>query len=74
VFGLPHERLGEEVACVIMLKPDMNLSADDVRSHVTKSLAGFKVPSRIAFVLEPLPRNASGKILKRELRDNFPTE
>jgi long-chain acyl-CoA synthetase len=74
VFGLPHERLGEEVACVIMLKPDMNLSADDVRSHVAKSLAGFKVPSRIAFVLEPLPRNASGKILKRELRDNFPTE
>jgi long-chain acyl-CoA synthetase len=45
-----------------------------VRAHVAKNLAGFKVPSRIAFVLEPLPRNASGKILKRELRDNFPTE
>ena len=74
VFGLPHERLGEEVACVIMLKPGMTLNADEVRAHVAKNLAGFKVPSRIAFVLEPLPRNASGKILKRELRDTFPSE
>jgi long-chain acyl-CoA synthetase len=74
VFGLPHERLGEEVACVIMLKPGVTLNADEVRAHVAKNLAGFKVPSRIAFVLEPLPRNASGKILKRELRDTFPSE
>ena len=74
VFGLPHERLGEEVACVIMLKPGMTLNSDEVRAHVAKNLAGFKVPSRIAFVLEPLPRNASGKILKRELRDTFPSE
>jgi long-chain acyl-CoA synthetase len=74
VFGLPHERLGEEVACVIMLKPGMSLTAEDVRAHVAKNLAGFKVPSRIAFVSEPLPRNASGKILKRELRDTFPSQ
>jgi long-chain acyl-CoA synthetase len=57
-----------------MLKPDMSLTAEDVRTHVAKNLAAFKVPSRIAFVSDPLPRNASGKILKRELRDTFPPE
>lgn len=74
VFGLPHERLGEEVACVVMLKPGATLDAEALRTHVAKGLAGFKVPSRVAFVREPLPRNASGKILKRELRDSFPQE
>jgi len=52
----------------------VTLNADEVRAHVAKNLAGFKVPSRIAFVSDPLPRNASGKILKRELRDTFPSE
>ena len=52
----------------------MSLTAEGVRIHVAKNLAAFKVPSRIAFVSDPLPRNASGKILKRELRDTFPPE
>ena len=74
VFGLPHERLGEELACAVMLKPDHELDVDTLRSHVATMLASFKVPSRVVFVTEPLPRNASGKILKRELRDTFPQD
>jgi len=57
-----------------MLKPDHELDVDTLRSHVATMLASFKVPSRVVFVTEPLPRNASGKILKRELRDTFPQD
>jgi long-chain acyl-CoA synthetase len=68
VFGVPHERLGEEVAAAVMLKPGMVLTADELRSFVGKSLASFKVPTHIVFRNDPLPRNASGKMLKRELQ------
>jgi long-chain acyl-CoA synthetase len=71
VLGIPHERLGEEVAAVVMLRPDADLSADELQAHLREHIASFKVPSRIAFADEQLPRNASGKILKRELRDVF---
>ena len=67
VFGLPDERLGEVVACVVMLKPGQRLSADELRLHLAPRLANFKVPTRIAFTDEPLPRNAAGKFLKREM-------
>ena len=69
VFGLPHERLGEEVAAAIHLRPGMALSEDELRSHVAKRIAGFKIPSVIEWKHEQLPRNPAGKILKRELRD-----
>ena len=71
VFGLPHERLGEEVACMVHLKADASLDVETLQAHLRERLAGFKVPSRIAFTAESLPRNASGKILKRELREGF---
>ena len=71
VFGVPHERLGEEVACVILRQPDAELDADTLRDFLAESLAPFKVPSRIAFAEQQLPRNASGKILKRTLRDAY---
>ncbi|WP_411082688.1 class I adenylate-forming enzyme family protein [Streptomyces sp. cmx-18-6] len=47
---------------------DPQVTADALREHVGRSLAGFKVPARVLFTEEPLPRNATGKILKRELR------
>ena len=65
VFGVPHERLGEEVACVILRQPGSDLDADALQDFLAESVAPFKVPSRIAFADEQLPRNASGKILKR---------
>jgi long-chain acyl-CoA synthetase len=67
VFGLEHERLGEEVACAVMLRPEARLSEDELRTHLSTRLASFKVPTRIAFTNEPLPRNAAGKFLKREM-------
>jgi long-chain acyl-CoA synthetase len=71
VFGLPDERLGEEVACVVMLKPGMTLSEDELRTSLQAKLAAFKVPTRVAFTREPLPRNPAGKFLKREMRSYF---
>jgi long-chain acyl-CoA synthetase len=71
VFGIPHERLGEEVACVVMLRAGAELTDDELRNHVSIRLAGFKVPTRIAFTNEPLPRNPAGKFLKRELKTKY---
>jgi long-chain acyl-CoA synthetase len=67
VFGLPDERLGEVVAAVVMVKPGQHLSEDELRVHLQGRLANFKVPTRVAFTDTPLPRNAPGKLLKREM-------
>ena len=71
VFGVPHHRLGEEVACVINRRPESRLDADELREFLTNRVSVFKIPSRIAFSEDRLPRNPSGKILKRELRDTY---
>ncbi len=71
VFGTPHDRLGEEVAAAIYLKPGERLEADTLRKHLEAHIAGFKIPTLIEIREEPLPRNASGKILKRTLRDEL---
>ena len=68
VFGVPDERLGEEVAAVLVLRPDAELTADELRSFLSTSLAKHKIPAHIWFRDEPIPRNANGKFLKRELR------
>jgi acyl-CoA synthetase (AMP-forming)/AMP-acid ligase II len=70
VFGVPDERLGESIAAVVMVKPNMRLTSDDVRAHVAKHLARFKVPEHVWIRSEQLPRIASGKIYKRGLRDD----
>jgi long-chain acyl-CoA synthetase len=71
VFGVPHARLGEEVAAVVVPRAGVPVTADELREHVGERLAPFKVPSRIAVWREPLPRNPAGKVLKRDLRDRF---
>jgi long-chain acyl-CoA synthetase len=71
VFGVPHERLGEEVAAAVMPRAGAHLTVEQLQAHVGERLAPFKVPSVITIVETPLPRNASGKILKRELRDQL---
>ena len=71
VFGVEHERLGEEVACVINLKEGMTLSEDDLKEQLIARIAPFKIPSRVVFSEERLPRNPSGKFLKRELREKY---
>jgi long-chain acyl-CoA synthetase len=68
VFGIPDERLGEEVAVVLVLRPGKTLGEDELRTFLGATLAKHKIPSKIWFRDEPIPRNASGKFLKRELR------
>jgi len=70
-IGIPDERLGEEVGAVIRVRDGAQLSDDEVRAHVAARLASFKVPSRIWIVQDELPRNAAGKVLKRELRETL---
>ena len=71
VVGIPHKVLGEEVGAVVQTKPGKSVTEDELRAHVASVLAAFKVPVKILFQDEPLPRNANGKILKPVLREMF---
>ncbi|MEQ3649539.1 class I adenylate-forming enzyme family protein [Hyphomonas sp.] len=71
VVGIPHKILGEEVGAVVQLKPGMHVTEDELRAHAASHLAAFKVPVKVHFMTEPLPRNANGKILKPVLREQF---
>ena len=71
VFGVPHERLGEEVAAAVVPRAGETVTAAELQAHVGERLAPFKVPSRIAVRAQPLPRNPAGKVLKRDLRGSF---
>ena len=68
VFGVPDERLGEEVATAIVLRPGASLTAEELSVFLAATLARHKIPSKIWFRDEPIPRNANGKFVKRELR------
>jgi long-chain acyl-CoA synthetase len=74
VFGLPHRLLGEEVAAAVKVRNGSSLGEDELRAHAAARLARFKVPVRIAVAEVDLPRNANGKILKRELRETMVAE
>ena len=68
VFGIPDERLGEEVAAAIVLRPGASLDADGLRAFLDGTIARHKIPATVWVRQEPLPRNASGKFLKKDLR------
>jgi fatty-acyl-CoA synthase len=70
IIGVPNERWGEVGMAIIVRKPNQALEEGDVIRHCLGKLAKFKVPQSVAFV-EVLPRNATGKVLKRELRTQF---
>jgi acyl-CoA synthetase (AMP-forming)/AMP-acid ligase II len=74
LIGLPHRVLGEEPAAVVHLKPGAEASEAELQDWVRARLAAFKVPVAIRFVDDVLPRNAQGKILKRELHSLFAQE
>jgi long-chain acyl-CoA synthetase len=69
VIGVPSQLYGEEVAAVVQLRDGKELAARDLQEHAAAGLASFKVPSVVFFWDSPLPRNAAGKVLKRELRE-----
>jgi long-chain acyl-CoA synthetase len=66
VLGVPDERLGERVAAVVEAAPGAEVDVDEVRAHLLANLARYKVPEHIA-VVDALPRNAMGKIVRTEL-------
>ena len=70
VIGVPDDRWGEVGKAVIVLTPAAMLGRDDITAHCVANLAKYKVPKSIEFI-DVLPRNASGKVLKRDLRDRF---
>jgi acyl-coenzyme A synthetase/AMP-(fatty) acid ligase len=72
VYGVAHPTLGEEVAAAVRTAPGAPRDADALRAAVTERVAGFAAPTRIAWFDGPLPRTATGKVLKRELRDRHP--
>ncbi|HET6953292.1 MAG TPA: class I adenylate-forming enzyme family protein [Acidimicrobiales bacterium] len=68
IIGTPHPELGEEVKAVVQVEAGHDLTEDDVRAWVRAELADFKVPAHVEIRTDPLPRNASGKLLKNVLR------
>lgn len=70
VFGIPDEEFGESLAAAVELTPGAHLTAQDVQNYLASKLARYKVPKRVDFHAS-LPRQDSGKIFKRHLRDPF---
>lgn len=70
VFGIPDEEFGESVMAVVQPMPGTTLTADELRTELRKVLTSYKVPRRIDFA-DALPREDSGKIFKRKLREPF---
>ena len=71
VFGVPDDRLGEEVGVAIYLHPGSSLTAEELQEFLGASIAKHKVPRYIWILDEQLPRNASGKFLKRDLKERL---
>ncbi|WP_213980119.1 class I adenylate-forming enzyme family protein [Sphingomonas sp. dw_22] len=74
LVGVPHRTLGEEPVAVVHLAPGASASEAELQDWVRERLAGFKVPVAVRFVAEVLPRNANGKILKKDLKALFVDE
>jgi fatty-acyl-CoA synthase len=70
VIGVPHPTWVEAVCAVVVVKSGQQLAEDDVVAHCSKHMASFKTPKAVVFV-DSLPKNPSGKLLKRELRQRF---
>ncbi len=70
VFGVPHERLGEEVGVAILVNDGMTLTPEELWAFLDIKIAKFKIPTQVVIMSEPLPRNAAGKFLKRELQQH----
>lgn len=74
VFGLPDERLGEIVGAAIVLREGAEMTSQDLRDFLAGHLAAFKIPAHTWFRAEQLPRIASGKIFKRQLKADYAAE
>jgi fatty-acyl-CoA synthase len=70
VFGVPHPVWVEAVVAAVVTRDGVDASADELITHCRRHLAGYKTPKHVYFV-ESLPKNPSGKLLKRDLRMRF---
>jgi acyl-CoA synthetase (AMP-forming)/AMP-acid ligase II len=70
VVGVPDEKWGEAVKAIVVMKPGKNATGSDIINFTRERIAGFKTPKTVEFI-QALPRNASGKILRRHLRDPY---
>ena len=71
MFGLPDVRLGETVGAVVTVRAGAALNAEQLQGFLREHLAAFKVPQRVWLQEQPLPRIASGKIFKRQLKAQY---
>jgi long-chain acyl-CoA synthetase len=70
VFGIPDDEFGESLCAVVQPQPGANLTEADVKTFLRSKVAGYKVPKRVEFKTD-LPREDSGKIFKRKLREPY---
>jgi long-chain acyl-CoA synthetase len=73
VVAVPHPSLGEVPGAVVSIRAGATATEAELRSHVSHQLAPYKVPVSVVLWSDPLPRNAAGKLLKRDLRYLFDT-
>ena len=66
VIGVPHNQLGEEVGAAVVVKPGATVTADQLQAYVKENVAAYKYP-RVLWLVDALPKTATGKILKREI-------
>jgi acyl-CoA synthetase (AMP-forming)/AMP-acid ligase II len=70
VIGVPDDKWGESVRAIVVKKPGAEVSADEIIAYARERIAGYKTPKSVEFI-DVLPRNASGKILRRQLREPY---
>jgi fatty-acyl-CoA synthase len=68
MIGVPDADFGQRLRAFVVVADGAQVSVDDIKAHVKANLARYKVPREIVF-LDELPRNATGKVLKRELAE-----
>ena len=72
VIGIPHDKWGEAVMAVVILKEGSHAAEEDIINHCRDKMAGYKKPKAVKFIPQnQMPRTASGKIIHRKLRDMF---
>jgi fatty-acyl-CoA synthase len=70
VIGVPDDKCGEAVRAIVVLKTGVEFDASEIIDHARARIAGYKLPKSVDFV-ESIPRNPSGKILRRHLREPY---
>lgn len=71
VIGIPSDQWGESVHAIVILHPDVSVSAEELQEHCHELIAGYKCPRSIDFRTEPFPLSGANKVLKTELRKPF---